>query len=88
MAKCCSCVYWSKRLREIFYQGKGWSHGGALGCMAAYNEIDGIPCHANEKLLTDILREWGFEGIVMADGTAIDRLIMLTGSHEGAAALA
>ena len=36
---------------------------GALGCMAAYNEIDGIPCHANEKLLTDILREeWDLKG--------------------------
>ena len=79
-----------RELREIFLPGaKAGVMAGALGCMAAYNEIDGIPCHANEKLLTDILREeWGFEGIVMADGTAIDRLIMLTGSHEGAAALA
>lgn len=79
-----------RELREIFLPGmKAGVEAGALGCMAAYNEIDGIPCHANKKLLTDILRgEWGFEGIVMADGTAIDRLLMLTGDYESAAALA
>ena len=79
-----------RELREIFLPGaKAGIEAGALGCMAAYNEIDGIPCHANKKLLTDILREeWGFDGIVMADGTAVDRLVMLTGDHESAAALA
>lgn len=66
---------------------KAGVEAGALGCMAAYNEIDGIPCHANESLLTGILRdEWGFEGIVMADGVANDRLQQLTGSVEKAAA--
>lgn len=62
---------------------------GARACMAAYNEIDGIPCNANHRLLTEILREkWGFQGIVMADGGAIDRLQMLAGSEMAAAAMA
>ncbi len=62
---------------------------GARACMAAYNEIDGIPCNANRRLLTEILRErWGFEGIVMADGGAIDRLAMLAGSAVAAAGMA
>lgn len=44
--------------------------------MAAYNEIDGIPCHANKKLLDTMLRkEFGFDGIVLADGCALDRLV-------------
>ncbi len=79
-----------RELREIHLPGmKAAVEAGALGCMAAYNEIDGIPCHANEKLLTDILRdEWGYEGIVMADGVAIDRLNMLTGDYESSAAMA
>ncbi|MED4130151.1 glycoside hydrolase family 3 N-terminal domain-containing protein [Shouchella miscanthi] len=79
-----------RELREIHLPGmKAGVEAGALGCMAAYNEIDGIPCHANESLLTGILRdEWGFEGIVMADGVANDRLQQLTGSVEKAAALA
>jgi beta-glucosidase len=48
---------------------------GALGLMAAYNDIDGVPCVADERLLTRLLRDrWGFEGVVMADLGAIDRL--------------
>ncbi|MBO7743660.1 glycoside hydrolase family 3 C-terminal domain-containing protein [Paenibacillus sp. MWE-103] len=79
-----------RELREIHLPAAfAGAKAGAAGFMAAYNEIDGMPCHANRKLLTDILREeWGFDGIVMADGQAIDRLLALTGSHEGAAALA
>ncbi len=79
-----------RELREIHLPGmEAGVEAGALGCMAAYNEIDGIPCHANRKLLTGILREeWGFDGIVMADGTAVDRLLALTGDYESAAALA
>ncbi|NYE03489.1 beta-glucosidase [Bacillus niacini] len=62
---------------------------GALACMAAYNEIDGIPCHANGYLLNQILREeLGFKGAVMADGCALDLLVHLTQSREKAAALA
>ncbi|WP_217167971.1 glycoside hydrolase family 3 N-terminal domain-containing protein [Streptomyces sp. AC512_CC834] len=62
---------------------------GAAGVMAAYNEFDGLPCVANRYLLTGLLREeWGFEGIVMADGTAVDRLVRLTGDPVSAGALA
>ena len=62
---------------------------GALACMAAYNEIDGVPCHANGYLLNTILREeFGFTGAVMADGCALDRLLSLTLTPEKAAALA
>lgn len=54
------------------------AEAGAVGVMAAYNEIDGLPCHANRWLLHDVLREaMGFDGIVMADGFAVDRLEML-----------
>lgn len=49
----------------------------AAGVMAAYNDIDGIPCHGNDYLLTDLLRKKiGFQGIVMADGGALDRLLV------------
>ncbi|MGW4921597.1 glycoside hydrolase family 3 N-terminal domain-containing protein [Streptomyces parvulus] len=62
---------------------------GAAGVMAAYNEFDGVPCVANRYLLTGLLREeWGFDGVVMADGTAIDRLVRLTGDPVSAAAMA
>jgi beta-glucosidase len=44
--------------------------------MASYNEIDGIPSHANSWLLGDVLRgEWGFKSMVVSDYFAIDELI-------------
>lgn len=46
--------------------------GGAMGMMAAYHDLDGIPCVDNKWLLTDLLRnEWGFKGMVIADLGAI-----------------
>ncbi|MCA9896184.1 MAG: glycoside hydrolase family 3 protein, partial [Anaerolineae bacterium] len=47
--------------------------------MNGYHELDGVPCAANKKLLTDILRgEWGFEGTVVSDYFAVN---MLEGHH-------
>ena len=44
----------------------------AMGAMAAYHEIDGIPVTANTWLLTSVLRqEWGFRGFVLSDLGAI-----------------
>lgn len=43
--------------------------------MPSYNEVDGIPVHANETLLRDILRkEFGFKGYVFADYGAVSML--------------
>ncbi len=51
---------------------KAVREGGARGMMAAYSEIDGIPCVDNKWLLTDVLRkEWGFKGFVLSDLGAI-----------------
>ncbi|WP_449408659.1 glycoside hydrolase family 3 protein [Microbacterium maritypicum] len=62
---------------------------GVAGFMAAYNDIDGIPCSAHRDLLTGTLREdWGWCGLVMADGTAIDRLRDSAPDPATAAALA
>jgi beta-glucosidase len=43
--------------------------------MPSYNEIDGVPSHANRWLLTKILREeWGYKGSVQSDYFAIKEL--------------
>jgi len=48
---------------------------GAGTVMAAFNEIDGIPATANKWLLNDLLRkDWGFNGFVVTDYTAIMEL--------------
>ncbi len=57
--------------------------------MAAYNEIDGVYCHANPWLLRNLLREeYGFTGVVMSDGVAIDQLDAVTGDRTASGALA
>jgi beta-glucosidase len=74
----CAPVNVSERLlRETFlYTFKEALHqAGALSVMASYNEIDGIPSHANPWLLRDVLRkEWGFQGFVVSDYYAIAEL--------------
>jgi beta-glucosidase len=46
--------------------------GGAISVMASYNELDGVPSHANTWLLRDVLRkDWGFKGFVVSDYFAI-----------------
>jgi beta-glucosidase len=43
--------------------------------MPAYNEIDGVPAHANHFLLQTILRqEWGFDGYVFSDYEGLKHL--------------
>jgi len=49
-------------LRETFLYPfrEALREGGAISVMASYNEIDGVPSHANTWLLRDVLRkEWG-----------------------------
>jgi beta-glucosidase len=46
--------------------------------MASYNEIGGIPSHANRWMLTDLLRDqWGFKGVVVGDYEGIEQLMSL-----------
>ena len=48
---------------------------GVFSIMAAHNEVNGIPCHANKKLLTDLIRnKWGFKGFYVSDWLDIERL--------------
>jgi beta-glucosidase len=59
--------------------------GHAMGVMAAYHEIDGIPMTADPFLLKTVLRkEWGFQGFVLSDLGAIQRLYTV---HHVAASL-
>lgn len=56
----------------LFPFEKAVKEGGAMGIMAAYHELDGVPCVDNKWLLTDVLRkEWGFKGFVLSDLGAI-----------------
>ena len=49
---------------------------GAQSVMAAYNAWEGVPCSANRRLLTEILRnEWGFGGFVVSDYCGVDGIL-------------
>jgi beta-glucosidase len=71
----CAPVNVSERLlRETFLRPfkDAIQKAGAISVMASYNEIDGVPSHANKWLLRDVLRkEWGFKGFVVSDYYAI-----------------
>jgi beta-glucosidase len=65
---------------------------GIAAVMPSYNEIDGVPSHANVWLLQKVLRgEWGFDGAIVSDYAAIPELAYfhhLAKDMDGAAHLA
>jgi Beta-glucosidase-related glycosidases len=49
---------------------------GAGSIMTSFNLVDGIPSSGNHWLLTELLRnQWGFNGFVVTDYTAINEMI-------------
>lgn len=66
-----------RELRERFFPPfrKVVKETGIAAVMPSYNEIDGVPSHANRWLLGDVLRgEWGFDGAIVSDYAAIGEL--------------
>lgn len=66
-----------RELRSVMLKGfePAFREGHAMATMAAYHEIDGIPVTADPFLLKTVLRgEWGFQGFVLSDLGAIQRL--------------
>ena len=48
---------------------------GVYSIMAAHNELNGIPCHMNTWLMTDLFRnKWNFEGFFVSDWKDIERI--------------
>src|SRR6516165_137826 len=74
-----------RTLRDVFFYPfeVAVKQGHARSLMPSYNEIDGIPSHANCWMLRDVLRkEWGFDGTIVSDWQAISQLV---GRHRVAA---
>jgi beta-glucosidase len=65
-----------RTLREIFLPPyRAAVDAGVFTVMAAHNELNGIPCHADKWLLTDILRkEMGFSGFIVSDWMDIEEI--------------
>ena len=81
-----NAIHFSERLlNEIYFPAFKACiiEGGALSVMPAFNSVDGRPCNASHRLLTDVLRnQWGFEGFTVCDYDALIEIISL---HKTAA---
>lgn len=55
--------------REAIKDGKVFT------IMAAHNELNGIPCHADDQMMTGLFREkWGFKGFFVSDWMDVGRI--------------
>ena len=64
------------RLRQVYLPPyKAAVEAGAATMMSAFNALNGVPASANPFLQSTILRkEWGFDGFVVSDYTAVMEL--------------
>lgn len=65
-----------RTLREVHFPSfKSAVEAGVFSFMPGHNELNGIPSHANNFLLTDVLRnEWKFKGFVVSDWMDMERI--------------
>ncbi|MGA2068224.1 MAG: glycoside hydrolase family 3 N-terminal domain-containing protein [Thermoguttaceae bacterium] len=70
-----NCVLGERELRSTYFPPVEAviRQTGVLAVMPSYNEVDGIPSHANRWLLEDVLRgEWGFRGYTYSDWGGVE----------------
>ncbi|MET0755710.1 MAG: glycoside hydrolase family 3 N-terminal domain-containing protein [Pseudoxanthomonas sp.] len=72
-----------RTLREVYLPPfHAAVEAGVGSVMASFNEIGGVPMHANGPLINGVLRgEWGFDGVLVSDYTGVMEL-----THHGIAA--
>ncbi|ADV42268.1 glycoside hydrolase family 3 N-terminal domain-containing protein [Bacteroides helcogenes] len=73
-----------RTLREVFFPPfEAGVRAGAMSLMMAHNELNGVPCHSNKWLMTDVLRgEWEFPGFVVSDWMDIEHTYDLHATAE------
>jgi beta-glucosidase len=71
------CVIDERALREIYLLPfELAARAGAWACMAAYNQVNGVPCCEHTQLLTEVLKgEWAWDGLVMSDWLAARKTV-------------
>jgi beta-glucosidase len=66
-----------RTLAEIFLPPfrRAIKEANLFSVMAAHNEVNGIPCHADKKMMTNLLRnQWGFKGFYVSDWNDVERI--------------
>jgi beta-glucosidase len=51
------------------------AEGGSRALMAAYNAVNGVPCHVHPMLKQVLQTEWGVDGIICSDGGGLRLLV-------------
>lgn len=80
------CDLSDRTIHEVFMPPfKACADAGAYTFMMAHNELNGVPCHINKYLMTEVLRnQWKFNGFVVSDWMDIERVY---DKHHAAASL-
>lgn len=70
--------------RDYYSYGfwKGVKDGGSRSLMTAYNKYNGIPCSTDEFIQEILIKEWGMDGQILNDGSALS---LLVSAHKWAA---
>jgi beta-glucosidase len=66
-----------RTLSEVFLPPfkRAIKEANVFSVMAAHNEVNGIPCHSDKKMMTDLLRnKWGFKGFYVSDWNDVERI--------------
>lgn len=70
--------------RDYYSYGfwKGVVDGGSRSLMTAYNKYNGIPCSTDDFIQDILIDEWGMDGQILNDGSALS---LLVSAHKWAA---
>jgi beta-glucosidase len=71
-------------LRELYLAPfeRAVEEGGAWTIMSAYNSVDGVTMTENDLLETPLNSEWGFDGVVISDWTAVRSLDAIPAAQD------
>lgn len=66
-----------RTLREVYFPPfQAAVAAGVQSVMPSFNDVDGVPMHANRALIAGVLRrDWKFDGVVVSDYNAVQELM-------------
>lgn len=73
-----------RTLRELYLAPfeRAVEEAGAWSVMSAYNSVDGVTMTENDLLETPLNSEWGFDGVVVSDWTAVRSLDAVAAAQD------
>ncbi|WP_420110500.1 beta-glucosidase [Pseudactinotalea sp.] len=73
-----------RTLREVYLPPfeHAVTRGAAWSVMSSYNSVDGVTMSENDLLETPLSSEWGFDGVVISDWTAVRSLAAASAAQD------